>query len=53
MRGSLTVVAAQQTVLLLLEGQETCNGEMINTHKICRKSQLGISRSGLIFNEGQ
>ena len=53
MMGSLTIGAAQQTVLRLLEGQETCYGEMINTHKICKKSQIGISRLGLIFKERQ
>ena len=53
MMGSLTVGAAQQTVLRLLEGQEICNGEMNSTHKICRKSQLGRSRRGWIVRERQ
>ena len=48
MMGNLTVGAAQQTVLRLLEGQETCNGTMINTHKICRKSHFEKSRGGWI-----
>ena len=51
--GSLTVVAAQQTVLRLLEGQQTCNGEMNNTHKICRKSHIGRSRGGWMVKERQ
>ena len=38
-------------MLRLLEGQETCNGEMNITHKICRKIQLVKSRSGLIYKE--
>ena len=53
MMGSLTIGAAQQAVLRLLEGQETCNREMDNTHKICRKSQIGKCRLGLIFKERQ
>ena len=51
MKGSLTLGAAQQTVLRLLEGQETCNGEMNNTHIICRKSHIGRSTGGLMFKE--
>ena len=51
MMGGLTIGAAQQTVLRLLEGQETCNGEMNITHKICRKIQLVKSRSGLMYKE--
>ena len=31
---SLTIGAAQQTVLRLLQGQETCNGEMNNTQNL-------------------
>ena len=53
MMGSLTVGAAQQTVLRLLEGQETCNGEMDITHKICRKSHIGRSRCGWAIRERQ
>ena len=51
MMGNLTIGAAQQTVLRLLKGQETCNGEMNITHKICRKIQLVKSRSGLMYKE--
>ena len=51
--GELDFRAAQQTVLRLLEGQETCNGEMYNTHKICRKSQLWKSRRRWIIREWQ
>ena len=47
----MTVGAAQQRVLRLLEGQETCNGEMNNTHKICKKSHLGMSKLGWIVKE--
>ena len=53
MMGSLTIGAAQQTMLRILEGQETCNGVMNNTNKICRKSQLGKSRLRWIVREGQ
>ena len=51
--GELDFRAAQQTVLRLLEGQETCNGEMNNTHKICKKSHLGMSKLGWIIMEWQ
>ena len=46
-------MAAQQTVLRLLEGQETCNGEMNSTHKISRKSHIGRSSGGWIVKERQ
>ena len=50
---SLTIGAAQQTVLRLLEGQQTWNGEMNNTHKIFRKRHIGRPRVGWIFKERQ
>ena len=46
-------MAAQQTVLRLLEGQETCNGEINNTQKICEKSHLWMSKLGWIDKERQ
>ena len=53
MMGSLTIEAAQQTVLRLLVGQETCNEEMNSKHRICRTSQVGKSRRGWIIRERQ
>ena len=53
MMGSLTIGAAQQTVLRLLEGRETGNGKMSSTHKICRKSHIGRSSGGWIVKERQ
>ena len=53
MMGSLIIVAAQQTVLRLLEGQEICNAEMNSTHKICRETRIGRSSGGWIVNERQ
>ena len=49
----MTDGAGQQTILRLLEVQETWNGEMNNTHKIYRKSYFEKSRGGWIFNERQ
>ena len=53
MMGSLTFVAAQHRVLLLMEGQETCDGEMNNKYKICKKSHLVMSKLGWIVKEQQ
>jgi len=53
MIGSLTLGAGQQTVLRLLEGQETRNGEMNSIHKICRKSLIGRSSGGWMVKERQ
>ena len=50
---SFSIGAAQQTVLRLLEGQETCNGELNNTQRMCVKSQLGRSRRRRIVKERQ
>ena len=40
-------------MLRLLEGQQTCNGEMNSTHKICRETRIGRSSGGWIVNERQ
>ena len=50
---SLTIGAGQQRIIQLLEGQETCNWEKINTHNVCRECHIGRSIVGWMVKKRQ